>query len=444
MERFIRSFLLTSTLLVVVIPSLTFGADCFLSIKYWPAPDHSRIVIDTEKPIDWNVVQSGDPNILVFEIESLGKKLSAQKISTDDDIVKEIRLSESSQDTITLQVHMVKPCDWNIFTLDKYFKNPAKLIIYISRPDLLEKEKLKRAKTKKLRDKGIRIVVIDPGHGAEDLGAIGRNGTKEKDVVLLVAKEMVDILNSKKGFRGALTRSDDYFIPLKERTNIAREFGADLFISLHADWTIKKDVTGTSFYCISLQGASDKGSELLAEKENLSDLIGGVPVQHHDNGDLQSILLDLVQTKNINDSLRFAGLAIGEMRKANKVKYDRPKQAGFAVLKSPNIPSVLVEIAYLSNREEERRLCSQEFRHKFAKALSEVAVNFLSRDSLQDQTHANNNEKRPDNKEVHIVRKGENLSMIASKYGVTVKALQRVNQLKNIDRIIPGKRILLP
>ena len=434
-------FVFISVTLLSVPSPLTFGKGNSLDIHYWSAPDHTRIVIYIEEIINWNIIESEHSNKLIVEIHCKGQKPPRGRISVSDLVVQEIQVSESDRETMRLYIFLVKPAEWDIFTLEKHLRNPAKMVMKISRPDLVEQEKRKRAKIRLLREKGTRIVVIDPGHGAEDQGAIGRHGTREKDIVLTIAKEMQKILNKKKGFKAALTRSHDYFIPLEERINIAQEYGADLFISLHADWTIKKDVRGTSFYCLSLQGASDKGAELLAEKENLSDFIGGVPVKL-ENDDLQTILLDLVQTKTINESLQFAGLAIGEMSKVNKIKYNRPKQASFGVLKSPNIPSVLVEMAYLSNQHEEQLLNSKKFQFKFAKELSHVAVRFLTPDSLEAGTVVQ--KKGPGKKNIHIVEKGENLWVIASKYGIRVSDLQKLNHLKNIHHIIPGKKLIIP
>ncbi|MDY7031374.1 MAG: N-acetylmuramoyl-L-alanine amidase [Thermodesulfobacteriota bacterium] len=434
-------FVLTSATLLSVPSPLTFGREDPLDIHYWSAPDHTRIVIYIEEIINWNIIESEHSNRLIVEIHCTGEKPPKGRISVSDPVIREIQVAESDREMMRLHIFLVKPAEWDIFTLEKYLNNPAKMVMKISRPDLVEQEKRKRAKIRQLHEKGTRIIVVDPGHGAEDQGAIGRNGTREKDVVLKIAKEMQKVLNKKSDFKAALTRSHDYFIPLEERINIAQEYGADLFISLHADWTIKKDVRGTSFYCLSLQGASDKGAELLAEKENLSDFIGGVPIKR-ENEDLQTILLDLVQTKTINDSLRFAGLAIGEMSKVNKIKYNRPKQASFGVLKSPNIPSVLVEMAYLSNQYEERLLNNRKFQFKFAEALSHVAVRFLTPDSLETGTVVQ--KKHPGKKNVHIVQKGENLWSIASKYGIRVSDLQKLNHLKDIHHIIPGKKLLLP
>ncbi|MFH1623748.1 MAG: N-acetylmuramoyl-L-alanine amidase [Pseudomonadota bacterium] len=421
----------------------TFAANSLIDIKYWSAPDHTRIVLYTNKPVTWNMLTPDDPKRLTIEVDNVAKILSGKRIRVDDSIVREIRILKSNRETVRLALYLVKAAKWDIFNLDRYLQTPPRMVIDVSRPDLAERERMKRIAMKKSLGEEVKMVVVDPGHGGEDLGAVGRYGTREKQVVLAIGKELQRLLNREKGFKAALTRSDDYFIPLEERRGIAREYGADLVISLHADWTAKKDVKGTSLYCLSSRGASDRGAELLAEKENLSNFIGGVSVKPG-NQDLQVILLDLLQTKTINDSLRFGGFAIKEVKKINKIKYDRPKQAAFTVLKAPDIPSVLVEIGYLSNSGEERLLKSKGFQRRFAGALSKATLRFLSGDALKGKTIAKEKTLSRKKERVHIVREGDNLWKIASKYRVSVRDLQMLNRLKDANHIVPGRRLRLP
>ena len=443
MKRVIHILLVFIAVSFCLLQTSAFGITDSLEIKHWSAPDHTRIVIYTGKQVEWNIVNSEASKMLIIDIDNLAKVPLTRRIIVNDTIVREIKASKPNRNKIRLKIYLVKPADCDIFTLERYRWTPARVVINITRPDLVEKERKKRIALKKLHEKGYKIIVIDPGHGGEDLGAIGPSGTREKDVVLMVGKEMERILNSKKRFKAVLTRSHDYFIPLEDRINIAREYGADLFISLHADWTKGKDVRGTSLYCLSLRGASDKGAELLAEKENLSDFIGGVSIEQG-NDELQTILLDLIQTKTINDSLRFAGLAMKELSTVNTIKYDRPKQAAFIVLKSPDIPSVLVEIAYLSNPGEEKLLNNKEFQRKFAKTLSTVTTRFLSISPPKERTITKKQTSAKKKQSIHIVSKGESLWRIAAKYRVRTSDLKRLNQLKDVDHILPGTRLILP
>ena len=444
MKKFPSIIILIMSVFFFLPDSPTFGSANILNIKLRPAPDHTRVVIYVNKQVKWNVISSQDEKELTVEIDDVLKIPSPGLIEVHDAIVHEIRISRSKRDRkARLRISLVKPATWDVFSLRKYMKTPARIVVKITRPDLVEREKKRRLAINKLHAKGFKVVIIDPGHGGEDLGAVGRRGTNEKDIVLKVAKQTKRVLDTKKGFIAFLTRPEDYFIPLDQRVEIAKECGADLFVSLHADWTIKKDVKGTSLYCLSIKGATDKGAELLAEKENLSDLIGGKSVERG-NVELQTILLDLVQTKTINDSLRFAGLALKELDKVNKIKYDRPKQAAFVVLKSPDIPSVLVEIAYISNIKEEKLMRTKGFQNRFAKGLSSAIIKFFSAHSTKKAPAVKKKRRSKKKPRFHIVKRGEALWKIAANYGVNIRDIQKLNGFENPNHILPGTKVMLP
>ena len=182
-----------------------------------------------------------------------------------------------------------------------------------------------------------------------DAGAVGRNGTYEKNIVLSLAKQLKNSLNQRKGFKAFLTRKGDYFVPLKKRVEIARDYGADFFISLHTDANFSQKVRGASVYCLSIKGASDEAAKVLADRENASDRFEEVLTHNSDDKDLDSILIDLVHTQTINDSLRFGGMVLNKMSKVHTIKFKQPKQASFAVLRATEIPSILIETGFISN-----------------------------------------------------------------------------------------------
>ena len=381
MQRVIKYIFPAIAVLFLVPNILTSSTANEFEIDVFSAPDHTRIVLFIDSPVEWNMVASKDPKRLLLDINNVDSPPLKRKMRIQDRIVRDLTFYKVNTEKVRLRISLFKPAKCEVLNLKTLSKLRSRISINITRPDLVEKERKKRQRFKELHEKGFKIVVIDPGHGGIDPGAIGHSGTREKDVVLEISKELQAVLNEKKGFKAALTRSQDYFLYLKERVEIAREYGADLFISLHSDSTTNKDKRGTSIYCLSLKGASNKGAKLLAEKENLSDFIGEVSIGQ-ENDDLRSILLDLVQTKTINDSLRFAGLALKELSKVNTIKYNTPHQAAFVVLQSPDIPSVLVETAYLSNPEEERLLNNKRFQHDIARSLSKTIIEYLSLDSL--------------------------------------------------------------
>jgi N-acetylmuramoyl-L-alanine amidase len=235
-----------------------------------------------------------------------------------------------------------------------------------------KKEQEEREKQKEIRPKGTKTVVIDPGHGGEDPGAIGLGKTMEKDIVLRAGQKVFHLLNQQKEFKAFLTRKGDYFIPLEERIKIARDYGADLFISLHADGSFNPQARGSSVYCLSISGATDVAARLLADRENMSNVLGGAilrPASLSKDPKLNQILLDLMQNNSMKESFRFAELILDEVKSVNHLKYPCYRQANFIVLRAPDIPSVLVETAFITNKEDERLLNQNEFQEKFARTL---------------------------------------------------------------------------
>jgi N-acetylmuramoyl-L-alanine amidase len=283
-----------------------------------------------------------------------------------------------------VSVILVQPAQARVFALKKYLDKPDRLVIDLLRPDLEGKEKEKRKEIRALKAKKIRIVLIDPGHGGEDPGTIGARGTREKDIVLVLGKKLKKILDQEEDIQAFLTRKEDYFISLAERVRIAREYGADLFISLHCNGHRKRHLRGTSVYCLSLKGASDLAARLLAKKENVSDMIGGVFSEAAPSRILDSILLDLAQTNAINNSLRLGGIALGELGEVNTVQFRTPRQAEFAVLKAPDFPSILLECAYLTNSREEFLLHKTIFQERLVRAMAESIKKFISTLSAQE------------------------------------------------------------
>jgi N-acetylmuramoyl-L-alanine amidase len=214
---------------------------------------------------------------------------------------------------------------------------------------------------------GVRplIVVLDPGHGGEDPGAIGKRGTFEKDIVLAVARKLKKKIDREQNYRAMLTRDDDYFVPLKERVAKARAVKADLFISIHADAFGNRDVRGSSVFALSERGATSAAARWLAQRENSADLIGGVNLDV-DDPILAKTLLDLSQSAQINDSLKLGRFVLDEIGEVNALHKSYVEQAGFAVLKAPDVPSILIETAFISNPDEERRLRDDRYQHKLA------------------------------------------------------------------------------
>ena len=382
---------------VVLPPSK--GVARLLEIRHWSAPDHTRIVADLEGAPSFEILpQTTDALMYVVQLRGIILPRGSQELPAEDQVVRKIRIEPEGREGARLSLSLVKPGRLNVFLLNPFEDKPNRLVIDISRPDLEEKEKEQRQFTRELKARKKRIVVIDAGHGGDDPGAIGPRKTMEKDIVLALAQNLQKNLDATGEIRAFLTRRGDYFVPLNDRVKIAEEYGADLFISLHANGSISRQTRGTSIYCLSLKGASDKATQVLAQKENESDLLGGtsrMTVQK----DLDTILLDLEQTHAINESLHLGGLALSELGRVNQIQFSQPRQAGFAVLKAPQFPSILVETAYISNPNEEMFLRKKSFQDRLCQAITAAVKKYLPFLSVREETPATDSvEGRPKRK----------------------------------------------
>jgi N-acetylmuramoyl-L-alanine amidase len=342
-------------------------------VRFWSATDHTRVVLDLTEPIQYDSFSQENPP--QFHLEMRGAVLFTKKreVKIKDPFLSKITLTDLGEGKVRLILHQKKPLQANILTLKPYLDKPHRLVIDLIDVAQEKKEQEERQKQKEIRPKGTRTVVIDPGHGGEDPGAIGPRKTMEKDVALKVGEKLTYLLNQSNEVKAFLTRKGDYFIPLEERAKIAREYGADLFISLHADGSFNPQAKGSSIYCLSLSGATDEAAKILADKENMSNVLGGAilrPAALAKDPNLNQILLDLMQNNSMRESFRFAGIFLENMKSVNHLKYSHYRQANFIVLKAPDIPSVLVETAFITNKEDERLLSQSDFREKFAKALA--------------------------------------------------------------------------
>ena len=375
------------------------GVARLLEIRHWSAPDHTRIVADLEGAPSFEILpQTADPLVYTVQFRGIILPRGSQELPVNDQVMRKIRIEPEGREGARLFLSLVKPGQLNIFLLKPFENKPGRLVIDVSRPDLEEKEKEQRQFTRELKAKKKRIVVIDAGHGGDDPGAVGPRKTLEKDIVLALAQNLQKALDATGEIRAFLTRRGDYFVPLNDRVKIAEEYGADLFISIHANGSRSRQTRGTSIYCLSLKGASDKATQVLAQKENESDMLGGtslVPVQK----DLDTILLDLEQTHAINESLHLGGLALSELGRVNQVQFSQPRQAGFAVLKAPEFPSILIETAYISNPNEEMFLRKKSFQDQLCQAITAAVRKYLPVLSVKEERPATDSaEGRPKRK----------------------------------------------
>ena len=337
-------------------------------IRYWTAPDHTRLVFDLTGP------PAGEPRYrfadsLTFEVYlPLTRKSPA--VSTEfvgDSLVADI-FPAVSDSGCAIRIRLQRPTTPLGFFLAAVDGNPDRLVIDVPAPVNPEAEQALTRRVTELKQSKKLIVAIDAGHGGEDPGAIGHRRLQEADITLAIAKKLKAQLDLMPGVSAVLTRAGDYFIPLRNRVDLARRYQADLLISIHCNASRDRDATGTEIYFLSLTGATDEASRSVAEKENAADLVGGVSPDTGD--DLLSILFDLRQNDTIRRSSELAEVLIDAVGADSRLVTRGVKQAGFVVLKAPEIPSVLVETAFVTNPREAAILKDAQFQAKFAELLA--------------------------------------------------------------------------
>jgi N-acetylmuramoyl-L-alanine amidase len=388
--------LLLATLLACVAAPV--AADQVVGTRIWPARDYTRITFEAKQEIKYTLFSVKDPERLVLDLE--GMEMSAAlaelsgKVTAGDPYIAGLRVGRNRPGVVRVVLDLKSEVRAQAFALRPIADYGHRLVLDIYptvAPDpllaLLESEAARvpavpaapgtrppeaPAPEGGLPGKGrmtrLATIVIDPGHGGEDPGARGRNGTLEKDITLTIARRLKALIDQEPGMRAVLTRDGDFYLPLSVRVEKARRVKADLFVSVHADAFIKPHARGSSVFALSEKRATSEAARWLAKKENEADLIGGVNLDVKDKY-LARTLLDLSQTATINDSLKLGSHVLSELGGINTLHKPRVEQASFAVLKSPDVPSILVETAFISNPEEERRLNDEAYQDKMARAI---------------------------------------------------------------------------
>ncbi len=414
-----------ATLLLSVLAPMRAYAAQILAVRVWPAEDYTRVTLENDTNLKATHFIVKDPERLVVDIEGLElnptlKSLVA-KIQSNDPYIKQVRVGQNRPNVVRLVFDLKEEITPQVFTLEPAGNYKHRLIfdLYPVKPvdpiaAMIEKgdwsndgkpatagvpktelpplkpaeadamaalpapapEVLKiepKADTQSADGKPQKMlrmltIALDPGHGGEDPGASGKNGSHEKDIVLSIAKRLKGKIEEHPNMRVMLTRDGDYFVPLGTRVEKARKVQADLFVSIHADAFVESSARGSSVFVLSEKGASSGAARWLANKENLADAIGGVNVKSHDI-ELASVLFDLSTTAQINDSLKLGKAVLGEIGGINRLHKGSVEQAGFAVLKAPDIPSILIETAFISNPEEEAKLLDEGYQNQIADAI---------------------------------------------------------------------------
>ncbi|WP_140180454.1 N-acetylmuramoyl-L-alanine amidase AmiC [Providencia stuartii] len=387
-RRFIKGA--AAVMLLSVSPFGFAASSNVIAVRIWPASSYTRVTLESTVPLKYRQLVLHNPERIVIDLEGVQlnnvlKQMGTQ-IQSRDPHLKLVRVGQFDPKTVRLVFEVKNKVSPQIFTIGPVaeFKNRLVMDFYpqgvsanddpllalledYNKGDLEEKMPAQAKKPGQAgRDRPI-IIMIDPGHGGEDPGAMGKYKTREKDVVLQIARRLKALIDKDPEMRAYMTRNEDVFIPLKVRVAKARKMQADLFVSIHADAFTNRSANGSSVFALSTKGATSNTARYLAQTQNEADLIGGVSK----SGDayLDHTMLDLVQTATINDSLKFGDEVLKRMGKVNRLHKNKVDQAGFAVLKAPEIPSILVETAFISNLEEERKLKTAKFQQQMAESI---------------------------------------------------------------------------
>ncbi len=448
LRRFLTAALLCGALSAALSAQ---AAVALIATRVWPAAEYTRVTFEARQPIKYQMQILKDPQRLVVDLDGLDLSPELadlpKRVAAEDPYIKSVRVGRFKPTVVRVVFDLKTEVKPGIFplapagqykhrlVLDVYPLHPADPMMALlssteaarersdATPQLKTETELKDAPPinappegkssakpepatqskapareaetpqpqprEKARKPGVArliTVVVDAGHGGEDPGARGRKGTKEKQITLTIAKKVKALIDAEPGMRAVLTRDGDYFVALQDRVNKARKVQADLFVSIHADAFLNQQANGSSVFALSERGATSVAARWLAQRENEADLIGGVNLDVKDPY-LAKTLLDLSQTATINDSLKLGKAVLGEMGEINRLHKPMVEQAGFAVLKAPDIPSILVETAFISNIEEEKKLNDPKYQDKMADAIvSGIKTYFAKNPALSRNT----------------------------------------------------------
>jgi N-acetylmuramoyl-L-alanine amidase len=404
-------------------------------IRVWPAPENTRIVFDLKSKPDYKYFSLSKPNRLVIDFKKTKNSVALKNLASDDPRIKLIRTSGSnSKSDIRLVLELEKSYKLNIFPLAPAGQYGNRLVI-----DLYDKTKSTKITSKPKVSLGDIIIGIDAGHGGEDPGSIGAKGTYEKRVTLAIAKKLKTLINKEKGMKAVMIRSGDYYVDLNRRTSLARQKHVDFLVSIHADAFRTSGPSGASVWVVTKKRAESELSRWLLKREQKSELLGGGGgvIKNTSDSHLALALADMSKEHSLGVSFGVANNVISQLRKVTKMHKKTPQNGNFAVLKSSDIPSILVETGFISNHKEEKNLTWSKYQQSLADAIHSGIRNYFMAHPLTGSYFASVGYKS------HKVRSGESLSVLAQRYNISMATLKSVNNLKsNALRI--GQTLKIP
>lgn len=452
--------------LLAALAAEALAASDIRSVRLWRAPDNTRLVFDLSGPVQHSVFTLAAPDRIVIDVSGAKLATSLEQLSLANTPITGVRSAQRSADDLRVVIDLSAPVSPKSFTLAPNQQYGHRLVVDLfdqgSAPPATQTPSIAASApplpvtptqpppklTPVPNGKRDIVVAIDAGHGGEDPGALSPvKGQYEKNVTLAISRELQRQINAEKGFRAELVRTGDYFIPLRKRTEIARKKGADLFVSIHADAAPRASAFGASVYALSERGATSETARWLADAENQSDLIGGAGNVSLDDKDkmLAGVLLDLSMTASLSSSLNVGQKVLSNMGGITPLHKRRVEQAGFMVLKSPDIPSILVETGFISNPNEAKKLHTASHQQALARSITTGVKQFFHENPppgtyvawLRDEG------KIAAGPREHVVARGESLALIAQRYQISLASLRSANKLKG-DVIKVGQTLQIP
>ncbi|WP_323845861.1 N-acetylmuramoyl-L-alanine amidase [Microbulbifer magnicolonia] len=406
-------------------------------VRLWRAPDHTRLVFDLSGPTEHKLFTLNGPHRVVVDVADTTLAAQLDALELENTPIERVRHGRQDKKDLRVVLDLKQQTRPRSFALRRHGDLPDRLVIDLY--DEVENEEKTLQQVSRERD---IVIAIDAGHGGEDPGALGPGGLREKDVVLAIARQLHKAIDGRRGFKAQLVRSGDYYVAHRERVNRGRQMRADLFVSIHADAFTRKDARGAGVYAVSTRGATSETARFLAQRENESDLIGGAGSLNLGDKDdtLAGVLLDLSMTATMNASLDIGASVLSQLGSITHLHKKRVEQANFAVLRSPDVPSILVETGFITNPQEARQLRDPAFQRRLAQKLSDgIVAHFTSRPPAGSWLAANSD--RVDRR--HTIASGDTLSGIAARYNVSVNDLKKINGI-DTSVIRVGQTLTIP
>ena len=435
----VHAMLITLGAIAWVLASvLTVSAADVNAVRLWRAPDHTRLVLDLSEAAEFSTLSLDNPERFVIDLSQSRLTASLNALPLEGTPLSGVRSGIRQGADLRLVFDLSASVRTSVFLLPPNATTGHRVVI-----DLFDKTPTEEPEpvlsVESLESRRDIVIAIDPGHGGEDPGALGPGGLREKTVVLQIARRLENQLAKIPGFKPMLVRTGDYYVSLKNRRDKARALQADLFVSIHADAFREKSARGASVYALSTRGATSTTAQYLADTENAADLVGGVELAEMDPM-LAGVLADLSMTGTLDASLNLGALILEQIDGVARLHKKRVEQAGFAVLKSPDVPSLLIETGFISNPGEAERLATPAYQDKMARAIRRGIQSWFARQPPPGTLLAWQREQG--GREVTIAA-GDTLSEIAERYGVTVASIKTNNGLSR-DMIYVGQTLVIP